>query len=113
MTESDAEAEDYLADPDNALAFYFNYLRTVLLDADFGALLKDDPTMPDEAITTEYMLDAMVVAGSPRTVTEKLVAFREEVGDFGTLIATAHDWDDEVRWRRSMRLLADEVVPHL
>ena len=113
VTESDAEAEDYLADPDNALAFYFNYLRTVLLDADFGALLKDDPTMPDEAITTEYMLDAMVVAGSPRTVTEKLVAFREEVGDFGTLIATAHDWDDEVRWRRSMRLLADEVVPHL
>ena len=44
VTESDAEAEDYLADPDNALAFYFNYLRTVLLDADFGALLKDDPS---------------------------------------------------------------------
>ena len=65
VTESDAEAEDYLANPDNALAFYFNYLRTVLLDADFGALLKDDPAMPDEAITTEYMLDAMVVAGSP------------------------------------------------
>ena len=59
------------------------------------------------------MLDAMVVAGSPGTVTQKLVAFREEVGDFGTLIATAHDWDDEARWRRSMRLLADEVMPNL
>ena len=113
VTESDAEAEDYLANPGNALAFYFDYLRTVLLDADFGALLKDDPAMPDEAITTEYMLDAMVVAGSPGTVTEKLVAFREEVGPFGTLIATAHDWDDEARWRRSMRLLADDVIPHL
>ena len=32
---------------------------------------------------------------------------------FGTLIATAHDWDDEARWRRSMRLLADEVAPNL
>ena len=113
MTESDAEAEDYLADPDNALAFYFDYLRTVLLDADFGALLKDDPAMPDEAITTAYMLDAMVVAGSPRTVTEKLAAFRDEVGPFGTLIATAHDWDDRALWQRSMRLLASDVVPRL
>ena len=69
--------------------------------------------MTDAAITTEYMLNAMVVAGSPSTVTQKLVAFREEVGDFGTLIATAHDWDDEARWRRSMQLLADEVVPNL
>jgi alkanesulfonate monooxygenase SsuD/methylene tetrahydromethanopterin reductase-like flavin-dependent oxidoreductase (luciferase family) len=113
VTESDAEAEDYLARPGNTLAFYFNYLRTVLLDADFGALLKDDPAMSDDAITTKYMLDAMVVAGSPRTVAEKLAAFRDEVGDFGTLIAAAHDWDDEALWRRSMTLLAHEVLPRL
>ena len=113
VTESDAEAADYLATPGNALAFYFNYLRTVLLDANFGALLKNDPAMSDEEITTDYMLKAMVIAGSPRTVTEKLHAFREEIGGFGTLIATAHDWDDETRWRRSMALLANHVVPNL
>ena len=55
----------------------------------------------------------MVIAGGPRTVTEKLHAFREEIGGFGTLIATVHDWDEEARWRRSMALLANHVVPHL
>ena len=46
-------------------------------------------------------------------MTEKLAAFRDEVGPFGTLIATAHDWDDRALWQRSMRLLAGEVVPRL
>ena len=44
-------------------------------------------------------------------MTGKLAAFRAEVGEFGTSIATAHDWDDEARWRRSMRRLAEEVMP--
>ena len=37
----------------------------------------------------------------------------DDVGGFGTLLALAHDWDDEERWRRSYELLAREVVPAL
>jgi len=35
----------------------------------------------------------------------------DTVGDFGTLVSVAHDWDDPVRWKRSMQLLAEEVMP--
>ena len=51
--------------------------------------------------------------GSPKTVLDKLVAFRERVGPFGTLLMTGLDWaGPNAAWEReSMRLLAQEVMP--
>ena len=34
-----------------------------------------------------------------------------EIGPFGTLVLTAHDWDDRDRWAHSLELFAREVVP--
>ena len=53
----------------------------------------------------------MVTWGSPATVTEKLVSLRDEVGHFGTLTVTAHEWDDPTFCKRSMTLLAEDVMP--
>jgi len=53
----------------------------------------------------------MTTAGSPSKVLDQLVALRDEVGDFGTLVSVAHDWDQPERWKRSMQLLAEEVMP--
>jgi alkanesulfonate monooxygenase SsuD/methylene tetrahydromethanopterin reductase-like flavin-dependent oxidoreductase (luciferase family) len=53
----------------------------------------------------------MIIAGSPRRVLEQLVALREETGHFGTLLMAGHDWDQPKLWRRSMELLATEVMP--
>ena len=44
---------------------------------------------------------------------DRLVALGDEVGPFGTLVMTAHDGDDGPLWRRSMRLLAEDVMPSL
>jgi len=44
-------------------------------------------------------------------VLEQLVALREEAGHFGTLLMGGHDWDRPALWRRSMELLATEVMP--
>ncbi len=44
-------------------------------------------------------------------MTEKLLAFREEVGDFGTLLYAGKDWLDRDLGRRSMVLLAEKVLP--
>jgi hypothetical protein len=46
-------------------------------------------------------------------VTEKLLAFREEVGDFGTLLYAGKDWLDRDLGRRSMVLMAEKVLPKL
>ena len=44
---------------------------------------------------------------------DKLVAFRERVGPFGTLLKMGLDWGgpNEAWEREAMRLLAQEVMP--
>ena len=44
-------------------------------------------------------------------MTDKLLAFREEVGDFGTLLYAGKDWLDRDLGRRSMVLMAEKVLP--
>jgi hypothetical protein len=44
-------------------------------------------------------------------VADQLLAFREQVGDFGTLLYAGKDWLDRDLGRRSMILLAEKVLP--
>ena len=64
----------------------------------------DEPTAVDVA-------RSMFTYGTPDSVLDQLVAFREEVGLFGTLVSVAHDWDRPEMWTRSMQLLAEDVMP--
>jgi alkanesulfonate monooxygenase SsuD/methylene tetrahydromethanopterin reductase-like flavin-dependent oxidoreductase (luciferase family) len=114
VTESDAEADDYLAAPDTGMAYYYSFFRRSLGEGR-GALfmLKPSLDMTDEATTVAAIVRSQVIAGSPRRVVEQLAALREETGPFGTLLATGHDWDRPAMWRRSMELLAQEVMPRL
>jgi alkanesulfonate monooxygenase SsuD/methylene tetrahydromethanopterin reductase-like flavin-dependent oxidoreductase (luciferase family) len=54
-----------------------------------------------------------VIAGTPSSVADQILAFREEVGAFGTLLYTGHDWHDPSLARRSMELMANEVWPRI
>lgn len=112
VTETDAEAEDYIADPDSGLAFYYAFMRHIA-KAGRGAMfmLKPDLDLSDDETTVDKIVPAQVIYGSPKTVVEKLVALREEIGHFGTLIMTSHDWDRPTMWKRSMELMAREVIP--
>ena len=76
-------------------------------------LFRPDGREEDESVTWQDVAKSQVAYGSPKTVLEKLVALRETVGDFGTLIQTAHEWTDEAFARRSMTKLAEEVMPRL
>ena len=55
--------------------------------------------------------DNFVIYGSPETVARKILELRDEVGPFGTLMMTAHEWEDKAVMRRSMELLANRVMP--
>jgi alkanesulfonate monooxygenase SsuD/methylene tetrahydromethanopterin reductase-like flavin-dependent oxidoreductase (luciferase family) len=113
ITETDAEAHDYLATPDNAIVSYFNYLLTQLTRAGAMKIFLPTQTTPEADITLQSVMDAMVIAGSRQTVTDKLVAFMDEVGPFGGLMATFHEWDERSMWERSMKLLAEDVMPRI
>ena len=48
---------------------------------------------------------------SNNSVVGQPLAFRETVGDFGTLLYCGHDWAEPRLARRSMELMAEKVMP--
>jgi alkanesulfonate monooxygenase SsuD/methylene tetrahydromethanopterin reductase-like flavin-dependent oxidoreductase (luciferase family) len=74
-------------------------------------IFKHDRALPDSAVTMEYILDRLVICGGVDSVVDQLLAFRETVGDFGTLLYCGHDWADPGLARRSMELMAEKVMP--
>jgi len=89
------------------------YFIPHLTKAKLLSLIKGDQSMPDSAITVEYLCDNVWIVGDVAEVTRQLRQLSADVGGFGTLLAIGHEWQPEDKWRRSMRLLAVEVVPQL
>ena len=46
-------------------------------------------------------------------VVDQILAFRDRVGPFGTLLYTGHDWQDADLGKRSMELMATDVMPRV
>lgn len=113
LARSDAEARDRVMDPQGSNYYYFEYLWKVLSKANYTAVMKDDPKQPDESVTVEQLIDSMVMYGSPKTVADKLLAFRERTGPFGGLLMAMMDGSgaNGAREIESMTLLAREVMP--
>jgi len=78
-----------------------------------NAFFKHEPSVPDAAITDEYLVSQMLIAGTVNQVVDKLLAFYEDMGGFGTLLYCGHDWADAGAMRRSMELMAEEVLPRV
>jgi len=113
VADDDRTARDYVTAPNSPYRLYYNNLVAKLKMAGRAEAFKERRDQPDEAVTVDGVLDKLVIWGSPKKVTEGLLAFREEVGDFGTLLYAGKDWLDRDLGRRSMVLLAEQVLPAL
>lgn len=94
--------------------FYFKQLIRKLVG--YGGrsnLFKADQSEPDESITADTIAPKLVIAGSVNSVVDQILALREEIGDFGTLLYAGHDWVDPALGRRSMELMAEQVMPRV
>ena len=69
--------------------------------------------MPDSEVTLKYIMDNIWIVGTPDDVTEKIRALYDEVGGFGVLLAMGHEWIPHEKWKHSMKLLSDTVIPRL
>jgi alkanesulfonate monooxygenase SsuD/methylene tetrahydromethanopterin reductase-like flavin-dependent oxidoreductase (luciferase family) len=98
---------------DTVFGDYFRNLQRKAQRTRGNAFFKHDPSVPDEAVTAEYMSTHLLIAGTVNEVVEKLLAFREHLGPFGTLLYCGHDWSDAPAMRRSMELMAEEVMPRV
>ncbi len=108
-----ATARHYATSPDGPYYGYYRSLAAKLIRNGRANLFKRDQSQPDSSVTIEGIVNDLVIWGTPAKVTEELMAFRDQIGDFGTLLYAAHDWKDRKLGIRSMELLAEKVLPAL
>ena len=112
VADDDKVAERYGHSPEGPYHFYFRQLLRKLVG--FGGrsnLFKLNQDEPDSSVTPDVVTKKLVIAGSVNSVVDQILAFREKVGDFGTLLYPCHDWVDPALGRRSMQLMAEQVMP--
>lgn len=114
VADDDAVAERYGRSPEGPYHFYFKQLvRKLVGFAGRSNLFKLDQSEPDEKITPDYVTRKLVIAGTVNSVVDQILAFRKQTGPFGTLLYPCHDWMDPVLGKRSMQLMAEEVMPRV
>ena len=110
----DAEtARAYARDPGSPYVLYYSQLLTKMRKGKRLNLFKEDQSMPDEDVTLDYVLDRLVIHGDAESVTDQLLALREDMGPFKHLVYAGHDWTDYELGRQSMILTAEKVLPKL
>jgi alkanesulfonate monooxygenase SsuD/methylene tetrahydromethanopterin reductase-like flavin-dependent oxidoreductase (luciferase family) len=112
VAKTDQEARDHVLSGPMARA-YTQYMRNVLKSLGSLDLYKDDPDMPDEALTAEYICDKIWVVGSPDTVARKLEKLYKDVGGFGKVLQIQYVYEPFKQWTDNMELFAKEVMPGL
>ena len=104
-------AKQYARGENSPYVLYYRQLLTKLKDSGRLNLFKEDQEMSDDEVTLDYVLDRLVIHGDASSVADQVLAFREEVGDFGHLVYAGHDWTNYELGRKSMILTAEKVMP--
>ena len=113
VADDEKTAQEYGKGEDGPYNFYFMQIMKKLIGNGRPDLFKHDRDMPDSDVTLDYVLDSMVICGTSESVVEQIEAFKDITGEFGTLVYAAHDWVNPELSKRSMELMANEVMPRL
>jgi len=111
VADDEATAREYGFGEKSPYRFYYKQLHYKLVKAGRINLFKPSKETPDSEVTLDFVVDRLVIAGTPDKVVDQLLAFRETTGDFGTLLYCGVDWVDAKLARRSMELMAEKVMP--
>jgi alkanesulfonate monooxygenase SsuD/methylene tetrahydromethanopterin reductase-like flavin-dependent oxidoreductase (luciferase family) len=100
-------------DPKSPFRFYYHQLKTKLTKMNRHVVFKEHKDQSDAEVTLDFVLERLVIAGTVNKVVDQILAFRERVGDFGELVYAGMDWVDAKLEKRSMQLMAEEVMPRV
>ena len=106
-----ATAKEYALGPQSPYRYYYSQLLTKMKKHGRANLFKADQNMSDDEVTLEGVLDDCVIYGTPDKVADDILALRDEIGDFGTLLYAGKDWADPELGRNSMIRLAEKTLP--
>lgn len=114
VADDDKVALDYgRRNPRSPYRYYWNLLLKKMLLSKRHAIFKTSQEQGDRELTDDYMVDRLVICGSVNKVVDDILKLREEIGDFGELVYAGMDWVDPKLARRSMELMAAEVMPRV
>jgi alkanesulfonate monooxygenase SsuD/methylene tetrahydromethanopterin reductase-like flavin-dependent oxidoreductase (luciferase family) len=113
VSDSAAHAREYFFDPNGPFHALYSYLIGLVGKAGQLSLFKRAKDMPDSDVTVHYALHEFGIYGAPGQVADKLLALRREVGPFGGVVMMAMEYLDRALIERSMRLMAEKVMPIL
>ena len=111
VAETEEKERKYALAEDGPYYYYYRSLLTKLVKAGRSNLFKIDENQADENLDLDKIVRQLIIFGTPESVTDQLLAFRDEVGRFGTLLYAGHDWKDRTLAVRSMELMAADVMP--
>ncbi len=109
--ETSDEAEEFVLNPDNSFMTYYKYLFGIFERAEMKGPFVLNPGDDPSKLTPKDMVKAYVIRGDANSVADQIIRLRQDVGPFGTILMTAHDWTDKRKMKRSMELMAHEVMP--
>src|SRR6186713_1530214 len=100
-------------DPNSPYRHYFGNMRAKMIRGNRLYVFKSHKEQPDAEITLDFVMDNCVFCGTVNKVVDQILAMHAETGDFGELVYAGMDWVDPTLARRSMQLMAEEVVPRV
>jgi len=100
-------------DAKSPYGFYYQQMRAKMKRGNRLYVFKSYKEQPDEEITHDWVMDHCVIYGSVNKVVDRILALREEIGDFGELVYAGMDWVEPALNKRSMQLMAEEVMPRV
>jgi alkanesulfonate monooxygenase SsuD/methylene tetrahydromethanopterin reductase-like flavin-dependent oxidoreductase (luciferase family) len=112
--DDDRIAKDYGRDSEQSpYRFYYRNLHHKLRKGKRDAVFSLDGQTPEQPTPLDDILNNLVIAGGVSEVTERIIELYETLGGFGELVYAGLDWTDPVLARRSMVLMAEQVMPRV
>ena len=114
VADDDKVAERYgRRDTNSPYRYYWNMLLRKMMISKRHIIFKTSEQQDDRELTDDYMVDRLVMCGTVNNVVDQILKLREETGDFGELVYAGMDWVDPELAKRSMELMATEVMPRV
>jgi alkanesulfonate monooxygenase SsuD/methylene tetrahydromethanopterin reductase-like flavin-dependent oxidoreductase (luciferase family) len=114
VADDDGVAQRYgRSDQASPYRFYYRQMHAKMRRSKRLFVFKTYAQQPDNEISDDFIMDRLVLYGSVNKVVDAILALRDEAGDFGEIVYAGMDWVDPDLAKRSMQLMAEEVMPRV
>lgn len=114
VADDETTAREYGSNNANSpYRYYYRQMLTKMMMSKRHVIFKKHIDEDDKHVTLERLLKELVICGTVSEVVDQILALRELTGPFGELVYAGMDQVDKGLARRSMELMAQEVMPRV